>query len=123
MAFGFSGLALMVKLWIPPFLFLCGLGLGFVNPAANLIVSRAYAPSAAAALNLFGFAWASGALGAPFAIAVFLRYEPPSVVFLGLALLTFAAVALAFLAGAAAKLPMPLPDRKNNHASFASFRG
>lgn len=86
LAVGFAGAALMVKPWMPMCLFACGLGLGFINPAANLIVSRASLPSPAAALNLFGFSWAAGALVTPSVIASLLRREPAGSVFLELAI-------------------------------------
>lgn len=76
LALGFGGAALTARPWMPVCLFASGLGLGFVNPMAKLIVSRASLPSPAAALNLFSFSLAAGALAAPSAIAFVLRLEP-----------------------------------------------
>jgi len=96
LALGFAGAAFLVRPWMPLCLLTCGLGLGFINPAANLIVSRASLPSPAAALNLFGLSWAAGALATPSAIAFLLRHEGISRVFLELAI---PAAAVAGLAG------------------------
>jgi fucose permease len=84
LALGLAGSALMMKPWMPLFLFVCGLGLGFINPAANLLVART-SRTPAAALNLFAFFWAAGALATPSAIAILLRREAISWVFLELA--------------------------------------
>ena len=83
---GYAGAGLVLQPWMPVCLFLCGLGTGFINPMANLIVSRAGRPSPEAALNLFAFSWAAGALITPYAIGFFLRQQPVARIFLGLAL-------------------------------------
>ena len=93
LAFGLAGAATMSRTGMPVFLFVCGVGLGFINPSANLIVARSASP--AAALNLFGFSWASGALAAPFAIALALRRQNPGTVFAEFSILAAAASLLA----------------------------
>jgi fucose permease len=95
LALGLAGGALMERAWMPACLFACGLGLGFINPMANLIVARAGQPSPAAALNLFGFSWAVGALATPSAIAWFLRYESAAWVFWELAMVAAVVAGLA----------------------------
>lgn len=87
-ALGLVGAAVAVKWWMPVCMLGCGFGLGVINPMANLIVSRASFPSPAAALNLFSFSWAAGALSTPFVIAFVLRFEPVAYVFAALAIIT-----------------------------------
>ena len=99
LAMGWAGAALLQKPWLPWFLFGCGLGLGFINPMANLIVSRAYLPSPTAALNLFNFSWAVGALATPSAIAWLLRHQGISPVLAELAVPAAAAAVLAAACG------------------------
>jgi fucose permease len=111
LALGFAGAALMAKPWMPLCLFGCGLGLGFINPVANLVVSRANLPSPAAALNLFSFSWAAGALATPSVVAVCLRHEPVAGVFGELATLAAAAAVLASMgiAGGSRELASAAP--------------
>jgi fucose permease len=129
LAVGFAGASLMVKPWMPLSLFACGLGLGFINPVANLIVSRANLPSPAAALNLFGFSWAVGALATPSAIAFLLRHEGISWVFLQLAI---PAVAVAGLAAGniaksdlrmASETPPPAGQKISGRGWFIAITG
>lgn len=47
----------------------CGLGLGLLIPATNLLVATAKGARAPAALNLLNFGWCLGAVAAPVAIA------------------------------------------------------
>jgi fucose permease len=102
LALGLGGAALMARLWMPVCLFGCGLGLGFINPIANLIVARASLPSPAAALNLFNCSWAAGALATPSAIAFVLRLKPAANVFLELAILAASVAGLAAIGNRAA---------------------
>ena len=117
---GFAGAALMLKLWLPIFLFVCGLGLGFINPMANVIVSRSGFPSPAAAVNLFGFSWAAGALAAPAVIARLMVHQSPAGVFLDLELLAtavacFAAIIRISIGTTDAARKVPKADAGNGH--------
>ena len=100
-AMGLGGAALMLRMWMAPSLFVSGLGLGVINPVANLIVAKASFPSPAAALNLFNFSWAAGALAAPSAFAFALRWQPPAYVLLEFGILAAAATCLAAMANSA----------------------
>lgn len=102
---GLSGAAFVSRAWMPVCLFGCGLGLGFINPMANLMVARIGIPSPATALNLFACSWAVGALAAPSAIGVLLGHQSAGDVFVDLARISGVAMVLAACVGRPAHRP------------------